>query len=118
MGTRGQPPYRGVLTHGFVVDGEGRKMSKSRGNVIAPEEVIEKYGAEILRLWVAAEDYSEDIRLSHEILNRLADAYRRIRNTCRFMLGNLTDFDPEREPRALRGHGRAGPLGAPPAGRG
>jgi isoleucyl-tRNA synthetase len=86
-----------VLTHGFVVDGTGRKMSKSLGNVIAPGEVIEKYGAEILRLWVAAEDYRDDIRISEEILQRLSEAYRRIRNTCRFLLGNLSDFDPERD---------------------
>ena len=95
MGNRGQAPYRGVLTHGFVVDGDGRKMSKSLGNVIAPQEVIDKYGAEILRLWVAAQDYRDDVRLSPDILKRLADAYRRFRNTARFMLGNLSDFDPE-----------------------
>ncbi|MEK7878466.1 MAG: class I tRNA ligase family protein, partial [candidate division NC10 bacterium] len=96
VGTRGRPPYRAVLTHGFVVDGEGRKMSKSEGNYVAPQELIPKYGAEVLRLWAAAEDYTEDIRLSEEILNQLADAYRRIRNTCRFLLGNLADFDPTR----------------------
>jgi isoleucyl-tRNA synthetase len=94
VATRDRAPYRSVLTHGFVVDGQGRKMSKSVGNVIAPDHVIKKYGAEILRLWVAAEDYTDDIRLSDEILTRLADAYRRIRNTCRFLLGNLSDFDP------------------------
>jgi isoleucyl-tRNA synthetase len=96
VGTRGQAPYKGVLTHGFVVDGDGRKMSKSLGNVIAPQEVMDKYGAEILRLWVAAEDYRDDVRLSPDILKQLADAYRRFRNTARFMLGNLFDFDPER----------------------
>ncbi len=95
VGTRGQAPYKGVLTHGFVVDGDGRKMSKSLGNVIAPQEVMDKYGAEILRLWVAAEDYRDDVRLSPDILKQLADAYRRFRNTARFMLGNLSDFDPE-----------------------
>jgi isoleucyl-tRNA synthetase len=95
MGTRGAPPYRIVLTHGFLVDGEGRKMSKSLGNYIAPDELIPTYGAEVLRLWVAAEDYTLDVRLSTEILDRLADAYRRIRNTCRFLLGNLGDFDSE-----------------------
>jgi len=95
VGTRGRAPYHTVLTHGFVVDGAGRKMSKSLGNVIAPDEVIEKYGAEILRLWVAAEDYRDDIRISEEILQRLSEAYRRIRNTCRFLLGNLAGFDPE-----------------------
>ena len=94
VGTRGVAPYRNVLTHGFVVDGSGRKMSKSVGNVVAPEEVIKKFGAEILRLWVAAQDYRDDIRISQEILTRLSEAYRRIRNTCRYILGNLSDFDP------------------------
>ncbi len=97
VGTRGHAPYHTVLTHGFVVDGAGHKMSKSLGNVIAPDEVIGKFGAEILRLWVAAEDYRDDIRISEEILQRLSEAYRRIRNTCRFLLGNLSDFDPERD---------------------
>ena len=94
MGTRGAPPYKAVLTHGYVVDGEGKKMSKSIGNVIVPDEVIAKYGAEILRMWVASVDYREDIRMSDEILNRQVDAYRRIRNTCRYILGNLYDFSP------------------------
>ena len=97
VGTRGQAPYHSVLTHGFVVDEKGRKMSKSLGNVILPDEVIKRYGAEILRLWVAAEDYRDDIRISEEILSRLSDAYRRIRNTCRFLLGNLYDFDPRKD---------------------
>jgi isoleucyl-tRNA synthetase len=97
VGTRDRPPYRSVLTHGFFVDGEGRKMSKSQGNALAPEELIPRYGAEVLRLWVAAEDYTEDVRLSYEILDRLADAYRRIRNTCRFLLGSLADFDPDQD---------------------
>jgi len=96
VGTRGTPPYASVLTHGFVVDGEGKKMSKSAGNVVAPEEVIQKFGAETLRLWVAAEDYRDDIKISPEILDRLTEAYRRIRNTWRYMLGNLYDFDPQR----------------------
>lgn len=94
--TRNGAPYKAVLTHGFVVDGQGRKMSKSLGNVISPQEVIDSYGADILRLWVAAEDYTEDVRLSKEILNRIVDAYRKIRNTIRFMLSNLYDFDPKR----------------------
>ncbi len=94
VGTRGIAPYRAVLTHGFVVDGAGKKMSKSMGNVVAPEEVIKKFGAEILRLWVAAQDYRDDIRISQEILQRLSDAYRRIRNTARYILGNIHDFDP------------------------
>lgn len=92
VGTRGRAPYKSVLTHGMVVDGEGKKMSKSVGNVIGAEEGIAKYGAEILRLWVAAEDYTDDIRISEEILKRLMEAYRRIRNTSRFILGNLYDF--------------------------
>ena len=97
VGTRGRAPYKSVLTHGFVVDGDGKKMSKSVGNVIGAEEAIDKYGAEILRLWVAAEDYTDDIRISEEILKRLMEAYRRIRNTSRFILGNLYDFDVDSE---------------------
>lgn len=87
-------PFRKVVTHGFMLDGEGRAMSKSRGNVISPEEIEEKYGADILRLWVTMEDYREDISLSFDLLEQVAEAYRRIRNTIRFMLGNLSDFDP------------------------
>ena len=94
VGTRGQAPYDAVLTHGFVVDAKGRKMSKSVGNVIAPKKVINKFGAEILRLWVSAADYRDDIRISDNILKQLSDAYRRIRNTSRFILGNLYDFEP------------------------
>ncbi len=97
VGTRGRAPYRAALTHGFVVDGKGKKMSKTTGNVIAPESIIKRYGAEVLRLWVAAEDYRDDIRISEEILKRLSEAYRRIRNTFRYILGNLYDFDPERD---------------------
>jgi len=92
-GTRGKAPYKIVLTHGFTVDGQGKKMSKSLGNVIAPQEVIKANGAEILRLWVSAEDYREDIRLSKEIITRLTEAYRKIRNTGRFLLGNIYDYD-------------------------
>ncbi len=94
-GTRNCAPYRSVLTHGYVVDGDGRKMSKSIGNVIAPQELIEKFGAEIVRLWVSSVEYREDIRISDEILGRLVDAYRRIRNTCRFILGNLNDISAQ-----------------------
>jgi len=94
VGTRGDAPYKRVLTHGFVVDASGKAMHKSSGNVIAPAELIERYGAEILRLWVAGEDYRDNIRLSEEILQRVTEAYRRIRNTCRYLLGNLNDFDP------------------------
>jgi isoleucyl-tRNA synthetase len=97
VGTTGASPYRTVLTHGFTVDGQGRKMSKSAGNVVAPQEVIDQYGAEVLRLWVSAADYRDDVRISKEILTHLAEAYRRIRNTCRYLLGNLADFDPERD---------------------
>ena len=88
-------PYRQVLTHGFVVDGEGRKMSKSLGNVIKPQEIIDTYGAEILRLWVASSSYNEDVRISKEIVDRLVDAYRKIRNTLRYLLGNLHGFEVE-----------------------
>ncbi len=95
VATTGRAPYNVVLTHGFTVDGSGKKMSKSAGNVVAPQEVIDKYGAEVLRLWVSAADYRDDIRISPEILTHLAEAYRRIRNTCRYLLGNLSDFNPE-----------------------
>ena len=94
VGKTGKAPYKAVLTHGFVVDAKGHKMSKSEGNVIAPKKVIDQYGAEILRLWVASSDYRDDIRISDNILGQLSDAYRRIRNTCRYMLGNLNDFNP------------------------
>ncbi len=97
IANRGVPPYKEVLTHGFVVDGEGKKMSKSQGNVISPEEIIKKYGAEILRLWVAAQDYRDDIRISQEILKRIVDGYRKIRNTIRYMLGVLNDFNFEKD---------------------
>ena len=93
----GQPPYRQALTHGFVMDGEGRKMSKSFGNVIAPQEVMRRHGADILRLWVASSDYREDVRISDAILEQVADAYRKIRNTFRFLLANLYDFHPARD---------------------
>jgi isoleucyl-tRNA synthetase len=95
IGTRGKAPYKSVLTHGYVVDGKGKKMSKSAGNVIAPQKIIDQYGAEILRLWVASENYRDDIRISNEILKRLSEAYRKIRNTFRYLLGNLNDFDPQ-----------------------
>lgn len=89
----GVPPYKALLTHGFVVDGQGRKMSKSVGNVIAPQEVTNKMGAEILRLWVASTDYSGELTISDEILKRVVESYRRIRNTLRFLLANVSDFD-------------------------
>ena len=97
VGTRDKAPYKSVLTHGFVVDKEGEKMSKSKGNVISPSDILGKYGAEVLRLWVAAEDYRGDIRISTEILDRLIESYRKIRNTFRYLLGNLFDFDPSKE---------------------
>ncbi|WP_025733431.1 isoleucine--tRNA ligase [Carnimonas nigrificans] len=92
-----RPPYKALLTHGFTVDQQGRKMSKSVGNVVAPQQIMDKLGADILRLWVSSSDYSAEIPVSDEILKRIADAYRRIRNTARFMLGNLTGFDPARD---------------------
>ncbi len=95
IGTQGQPPYQAVLTHGFVVDGEGRKYSKSAKNYTPPDKIIQTLGAEVLRLWVAAEDYRNDIRFSTEIVARLTETYRKIRNTCRFLLGNLYDFNPD-----------------------
>ncbi|MCX7928019.1 MAG: isoleucine--tRNA ligase [Candidatus Omnitrophica bacterium] len=93
----GKSPFKSVLTHGHVVDGEGRKMSKSLGNVIPPQEIIQKSGADIIRLWVAFSNYSEDIRISDEILARLIEAYRKIRNTARFILSNLYDFSPDKD---------------------
>ncbi len=92
-GTRNRAPYKAVLTHGFTMDEEGRKMSKSLGNTIAPQDVINQYGADILRLWVIMTDYMEDQRIGPEILKQTADAYRRLRNTIRFLLGSLSDFD-------------------------
>lgn len=97
VATRGRAPYKTVLTHGYVVDGEGRKMSKSLGNGIDPEDVVKEYGADILRLWVASSDYKTDIRISKDILKQLAEVYRKIRNTCRFILGNIYDFNPDRD---------------------
>ncbi len=89
-------PFRGVLTHGFVVDGEGKKMSKSAGNVVSPQDVMKEFGADILRLWVSSCDYQFDVRLSKEILKQLTESYRKIRNTFRYLLGNLADFDPSK----------------------
>ena len=94
LGTRGRPPYKAVLTHGFLIDVDGRKMSKSVGNVIAPTEVIRESGAESLRLWVASSDFREELRVGRQILQRVVEAYRKIRNTCRYLLANLYDFDP------------------------
>ena len=95
--TDGHAPYRALLTHGFVVDGKGHKMSKSKGNVIAPQKVMDQYGADILRLWVALTDYSGELSISDEILKRVVESYRRLRNTLRFLLANTADFDPARD---------------------
>lgn len=97
LSTRQIPPYRQVLTHGFVVDGEGKKISKSKGNFVDPFKGIADHGAELWRLWVASEDYRDDIRLSNEILTRLSDTYRKLRNTMRYLLGALYDFAPEKD---------------------
>jgi isoleucyl-tRNA synthetase len=94
LATRGRPPYREVLTHGFLIDLEGRKMSKSLGNTIVPQEVIKQSGAEIIRLWVAMTEFTEELRVSQEILTRVVDLYRKLRNTCRILVANLYDFDP------------------------
>ena len=93
----GQPPFNTILTHGFVVDADGRKMSKSLGNIISPQDIIRKYGAEVLRLWAAYSDYSEDVKISDEIIKQLVDMYRKIRNTIRFIMGNIYDFDREKD---------------------
>jgi isoleucyl-tRNA synthetase len=97
LAAHSRAPYKTVITHGWTVDGEGRAMHKSLGNAVSPNEVVNEMGAEILRLWVASSDYREDMRLSSEILKRLVDAYRKLRNTARFALGNLYDFDPQRD---------------------
>jgi isoleucyl-tRNA synthetase len=94
LATRGRPPFRQVLTHGFLIDLEGRKMSKSLGNVITPQDVIHESGAEIIRLWVATTEFTEELRVSKEILTRVIDVYRKLRNTCRILVANLYDFDP------------------------
>ncbi len=97
VGVESQAPYKTVLTHGFMVDGEGKKMSKSLGNLISSEEAVQKYGADVIRLWVSSEDYRNDIAFSSEILTRMMEAYRRIRNSCRFILGNIYDFEPDKD---------------------
>lgn len=97
VATKGVAPYKTVVTHGWVVDGEGKKMSKSLGNTIIPDDVVKQYGADILRLWVASSDYHADIRVSQEILKQMSEVYRKIRNTARFILGCIPDFDPDRD---------------------
>ncbi|RMF14086.1 MAG: isoleucine--tRNA ligase [Candidatus Dadabacteria bacterium] len=98
---RDHAPYKQVLTHGFVMDGKGHKMSKSAGNVVDPAKIVKQYGAEILRAWIASEQYEDDMRISDEILRGVVDVYRKIRNTFRFLAGNLYDFDPERDRRTI-----------------
>jgi len=90
-GTRGRAPYENILSHGFVVDGKGLKMSKSLGNIISPDDILKKYGADILRIWVTSSNYAEDLRIDYSILEQHAEAYRKIRNTFRYLLGNLND---------------------------
>ena len=97
MGVEGKAPFKNVLTHGFVVDGIGKKMSKSAGNVISPQEIISKKGADVLRLWVSSSSYFDDVRVSEEILDRTVEAYRKFRNTAKYLLGNLYDFDPGKD---------------------
>ena len=91
MGLEDRAPFESILSHGFVVDGKGLKMSKSLGNVIAPEDILKKYGADILRIWVASSNYAEDLRIDYSILDQHSESYRKIRNTFRYLLGNLND---------------------------
>ncbi len=102
VGLKDGAPYRECATHGWTLDAEGRAMSKSLGNIIEPEKIVKQYGADLLRLWVASVDFTEDVRLSDTILTRLSEAYRKLRNTFRYMLGNVHDFQPERD--AVPGH--------------
>ena len=95
IATRGQAPYKAAVTHGWVIDMEGKKMSKSQGNGLSPQSIIDQYGADILRLWVASSDYHSDVRISNDILKQLSEAYRKIRNTARYILGNISDFTPD-----------------------
>ncbi|MDD3012710.1 MAG: isoleucine--tRNA ligase [Candidatus Gastranaerophilales bacterium] len=97
VATKGKAPYKSVLTHGFVLDGNGRKMSKSLGNVIEPQNIVNKYGADVLRLWTASVDYTNDVRIGENIILQLVEVYKKVRNTCRFLLGNLYDFDPAKD---------------------
>ncbi len=97
IATRGRAPYKAVVTHGWVIDVEGKKMSKSQGNGLSPATIINQYGADILRLWVASSDYHGDVRISNDILKQLSEAYRKIRNTARYILGNISDFDPNQD---------------------
>ena len=110
LGTRGRPPYRQVLTHGFFIDEDGRKMSKSLGNTIDPQDIIKQSGADVLRLWVASVDYREEMRISKEILSRVVEAYRKIRNTMRYLVANIYDFDPAADAVPVGADGRSGSL--------
>ena len=94
VATKGTAPYKSVLTHGFVLDSSGRKMSKSLGNVVDPQSIVNKHGADVLRLWAASVDYTNDVKIGENIIQQLVEIYKKVRNTCRFLLGNLYDFDP------------------------
>ena len=97
VATKGVAPYKELLSHGFVMDGEGKKMSKSLGNVILPEKVMKQMGADIIRLWVMSSDFEEDVRISDDILKQVSEVYRKVRNTFRFLLGNVADFNPNED---------------------
>src|SRR6202008_354181 len=97
VGIRERAPYRQVLTHGWTLDEQGRPMSKSLGNVVLPSEICDKWGADLLRLWVGSQEYQADVKMSDRVMTQLSEAYRKIRNTFRFALGNLSDFDPSRD---------------------
>ena len=112
VGVRDEAPYRGVVTHGWTLDEQGRPMSKSLGNVVLPTEICEKWGADLLRLWVASQEYQADVKMSERVMTQLSEAYRKIRNTFRFALGNLGDFDPARDALPERPAGRDRPLDA------
>ena len=112
VGVRDKAPYRGVVTHGWTLDEQGRPMSKSLGNVVLPTEICEKWGADLLRLWVASQEYQADVKMSDRVMTQLSEAYRKIRNTFRFALGNLNDFDPARDAVAERATGGDGPVDA------
>ena len=114
VGLKGGSPYRACALNGWVLDGEGKAMHKSLGNSIEPEEIIKHHGAEILRLWTASVDFNEDVRMSETILTRLVDAYRKLRNTFRYLLGNVSDFDPANRRRARRRNGGNRPVDSAP----
>ena len=116
IAVNGVAPYKQIITHGWTVDGQGKVMHKSLGNAISPQDTIKEYGADIFRLWVSSADYTQDMRLSKDILKQLADAYLKIRNTCRYILGNLKASTPTIR-WLLRRHDRAGPVGHEPVQR-